>query len=330
MVKEKILFATLFVILFVGACNRIIIINNNENIDFSKYDNVQNIYFEYGQYMDSKKYEYNLKAEVAKEIEICHSCDDDNEIFIDEETGDQYCFNYYMSENSIKVNNGIRHINLKHSIDELLWSSSYLTKKYNKKKVSLQKLTFDSINGQLYFYFNIDGSPILGKVSVDGCFNEIVKYKSIKHLLWSYNDYLLIDNKIFVIDRDSYICFYDILNEKLINTNCKAYNFILSNDKSIIYFIDLDNNICTYDIKSNTQKILLKLKCERVEWIDIDECNNFILLVESLDKSNCFGPDTSQNFKQNELNLYEISTGKKMNIKKASLFNIVFEAHFID
>lgn len=330
MIRVKVFFTVLICISLIAGCEMINIEQNNSNIDFCKYNNLQEVYYEYGQNNNRKKYKYNLITSTTKEDDVLRNIASENETFIDEEAGDEYCFSYHMSKYNIRVNDGIRHINKRKNIDELLWSSSYLAKKYNKKAIGLKKLTYEKKNGNLYFYFNIDGVSVLSKISINNQFDEIIKYKPIKHLLWFDSDYLLVDNRIFIIDIDSQICIYDILNEKLVNTNCFAYNFALSDEGNTIYYVGLDNNICRYDIKEDTQKILFKLKSKRVEWIDIDKSNKFLVLVESLDKYCWFGPDTSQNFKQNELNLYEISTGNKTTVKKQSLFNVIFEAHFVD
>ena len=294
----------------------------------------QNIRYEYGQNSNRKRYEYDLNTNSIKSVssvDVKKNNKEQDETLIDSQSGDEYCFNYYMSQNNNRINDGIRHINREKNIDEIILSMAEIENQYKENKYGIHQLRCSKDFKKLLFEFRENGHSTLMIFDIEN--RKLLKKLQYKHkyYLYFYNtEYSKIDDVVYYIDLKNQLCFYNIVNDKIFCTNCSAYNFVVSPDGNKIYFIDLNNNLCCYDINNDAQKEIVVLRCEKVEWIDIDKDNSFLLLVESLSETTFIGVTTSNNFNQNELNIYEISTGEKQNIQKPSLFNVIFEANFVD
>lgn len=334
--------ALLILVSFVGDAVDLAMSWNANNINFDRYINAPNILYEYGTTndVDVFLYEGNTnKTSVYKQKIFKAHYDFQNEnainkICINEETGDEYCFDYYISAfNNNKVNTGIRRINKKENIDEIIWNNDLLKEEYNDNEIALFYLNYSQVTNELFFYFKENGEAVLSKFDLtSGIYTRIINYKAINYnyLFYHTYNYVMTNNNIFVINTNSQLCIYNILKRELTETDCKVYNFAVSKDEKSVYLIDLMNNLCVYDIDNQTMDVILKLD-NNVERIDVDKNKNFILCVETLkNKSTLFGGTTSHTYRQNELNLYEISTKSCQTIKKSGMFKVLFDAKFVD
>ena len=302
---------------------------NFDKIDFNNYENTITIYYEQGTSGKKDQYLYDTKKKIVQNCNNITKIKTNNGT-INYEKNDSYMIDYATSSITNTKAQCIRHIDLADNTNEIILTTDEIKTQYNEEYFGIDQLNYDAKNNKLLFRINQNRNSIIVSYDLKSkTMSEIVKYKSISHQYFSSLDYIINNNKIYIINLDYQLCIYDILTNKLYKTNCYTYNYTVSSDGNEVYYVDLENNLCKYRVDSDEAVLIVKNNY-KIERMDIDKTKNLLLFVKTLDKKTWTGIDIYNVFKQNELVIYEISTGKSQIIVRPSLSKVIFDSYFIN
>lgn len=289
-----------------------------KNEDFNKYN--QDIIVEYG--FDVCKYILNLNNDIT-------ICETNNNDIMNEYTG--YHYDKYNGENAILDQNNNLIILEERIIKELNIDHLY----------GIIQIKHISENDSICFLLTFYGYEMIVIYNLKT--SELFKVMKISRLNNRYIYYQLTNDKIYALNEEKELCEYDIISKNIRKLGVKPIAFNVKNDLLVYYvnnakknnsIFDLFNRndvLCVYDLIEN--KVINRIKTKgTVEWIEIDDDNNFILTTELMFGFTSINEGTiGMNFTPKQKNravLYEISSGKYKIIKEADRNNLVYSAKF--